>query len=186
MDFIELLDFSSFISFSYDPWSLSSAFVSFLSHRWLFNVATSFVNGPYCVRVGRLAIVRIFQTVTHGRLNTVKVWAVWQIFCILLALFIQQFIKLRLQTKLSGKLSTSSRWHSENIQSHYQCISFVHRVIDSLHHPPARLLSSSEAWVQWFQWQWINESSPAVCICQWMVFQRIVRVLLMSTCSASS
>ena len=46
MDFIELLDFSSFISFSYDPWSLSSAFVSFLSHRWLFNVATSFVNGP--------------------------------------------------------------------------------------------------------------------------------------------
>ena len=24
----------------------SSAFVSFLSHRWLFNVATSFVNGP--------------------------------------------------------------------------------------------------------------------------------------------
>ena len=109
----------------------------------------------YCVRVGRLAIVRIFQTVTHGRLNTVKVWAVWQIFCILLALFIQQFIKLRLQTKLSGKLSTSSRWHSENIQSHYQCISFVHHVIDSLHHPPARLWSSSEAWVQWFQWQWI-------------------------------
>ena len=46
MDFIELLDFSSFISFSYDPWSLSSAFVSFMSHRWLFNVATSFVNGP--------------------------------------------------------------------------------------------------------------------------------------------
>ena len=25
----------------------SSAFVSFLSYRWLFNVATSFVNGPY-------------------------------------------------------------------------------------------------------------------------------------------
>ena len=103
--------------------------------------------------------MRICQTVTYGRLNTVKVWAVWQIFCILLALFIQQFIKLRLQTKLSGKLSTSSRWHSENIQSHYQCISFVHHVIDSLHHPPARLWSSSEAWVQWFQWQWIIPSS---------------------------
>ena len=24
----------------------SSAFVSFLSYRWLFNIATSFVNGP--------------------------------------------------------------------------------------------------------------------------------------------
>ena len=27
----------------------SSAFISFLSYRWLFNVATSFVNGPYVI-----------------------------------------------------------------------------------------------------------------------------------------
>ena len=47
MDPLKSLDFSSFIIFSDDYSPSSSAFVSFLSYSWLFNVATSFVNGPY-------------------------------------------------------------------------------------------------------------------------------------------
>ena len=43
MDSFESLDFLSFVIFSDDPLSLM---VIFLSYRWLFNIATSFVNGP--------------------------------------------------------------------------------------------------------------------------------------------
>ena len=46
MDSLESLDFSSFVIFSMTLGPSSSAFISFLSYHWLFNVATSFVNGP--------------------------------------------------------------------------------------------------------------------------------------------
>ena len=57
MDSLELFDFSSFIIFSDFPWSPLSAFVSFLNYCWLFNVATSFVNGPKCNMIDKIMII---------------------------------------------------------------------------------------------------------------------------------
>ena len=39
----------------------SSAFVSFLSHHWLFNVATSFVNGPLATEFRFSGEVRVWK-----------------------------------------------------------------------------------------------------------------------------
>ena len=55
----------------------SSAFVSFLSYRWLFNVATSFVNGPLGVRVWK-----VFWPIWLFKVGTLanKIWTICQIF----------------------------------------------------------------------------------------------------------
>ena len=59
-------------SFLMTPCPYSPAFVSFLSYHWLFNVATSFVNGPLvCVR-GRLRGILITDTSCGGVLNKIK------------------------------------------------------------------------------------------------------------------
>ena len=68
MDSLESLDFSSFIIFSVTLGPSSSAFISFLSYRWLLNVATSLVNGPL-----EISITPVLTAQHTARYNVCKI-----------------------------------------------------------------------------------------------------------------